>query len=253
MARFSVWNGVRINPQHQSLPEIAAVIEALKPRGRWSREWLVKAGEGGTWQAAWDGHLLALDGPEKLRALYQEGRGLRPRLWVTPYVVVRGRPQWDAAEWRQIAECAAVTGRVVLNLEDGPQYWNGDTDPDLLRANYLEPLAATVRSIGAQAGRLGHRVHLQLCAIPRAWSVASLGGVDAINAWLSYCRSAAWECYDAAAPDLDVALSMERLEQLGVWGDPQWRIPVVNRSRIDAWACSPRARRGLQVWHLDGD
>lgn len=268
--RFTVWNGVAINPAYQHVRDIRDALLALRPphMQRFSLEWLVKAGEGGSYQArglhqSWgDPHPLAIDGPATLRRLYLAGQRLRPRLYVTPYVVVRGRPDWNQAEWTQIAACAAVAKRVVLNLEDGPAYWGGPTDPESLRAEYLWPLAYAIREAETVGRR---RVSVELCAIPRLGVLEHLGGVPAILTWLEFCAqfrgSASWECYDAASPHrdgeryecLDVAHSFERLEGAGVWGDAQWRIPVVQRSRIGAWASTKHARRGLQVWHLGGD
>lgn len=263
MPRLGVWNGTHIGAQYRGLADIRDAILALQPPGRWSLEWLVKAGEGGSWQGTWDQHPLAIDSPRTLRALFLEGRGLRPRLLVTPYVVVRGRAEWNEAEREQVAACAAATGRVVLNLEPGDHYWGGPTQPSLLRQDYLAPLEARLR----QALRAARRrtASVELCAIPRRAAIEALGGVEAITAWLEFCAlfhgSAAWETYDAASPHadgetwecLDVAHAFARLEALGVWGDPQWRIPVVQRSRVAAWARTAYARRGLQVWHLDGD
>lgn len=267
MARFSVWNGTSINPAYQSLEDAAAAIEALKPAGRWSREWLVKAGEGGTWQARWDPiHPLALSGQRDLAMLRNAGLAMRPRLYVTPYIVVRGQWEWKEAEWSHIATCLATCGKVVLNLEDGAQYWNGPTDAAALRAEYLEPLQARLSGWGGLKPDAAGRFNLELCCIPRSYVLRALGGVLAINTWLDYCRSASWECYDELSPHpggdsgaaecLEPVHAFERLEALGVWGDERRnprRIPVVQRSRIGAWASHPVARRGLQVWHLDGD
>ncbi len=220
-------------------------MRALAPPGTWTHEWLVKAGEGGTWQGTWDSHPLALDGPDKLRSLRQQGERLDPPLVVTPYVVVRGRPEWNEAEWEQIAACADVADRVVLNLEPGSQYWNGPKDPTGVREQYLEPMLERVRSRAPRA-------KLELCAIPRQWVVDELGGRESLRAWLESVSSASWECYDAAAPDLDVGKSLTRVTG---WGghETAYRIPVVQRSRIAAWADTPLCRPGFQVWHLDGD
>ena len=245
-ARFGVWNGVSIQRRYQSLEEVHAAVQELNPYPeRWAPEWLVKAGEAGTWQLAWDSHPLAISGPEDLRALYERGQEIG--LLVTPYVIVRGRAEWNAGEWAQIAACAEITGRVVLNLEDGPRYWNGPTRAWALAAEYLAPLRERLPA-GAQ---------LELCAIPRNHVVHSLGGPAAIAAWLSLCTSCSWECYDAIAPDLDVAASMERVagwfNLAGVALRPEYFIPLVQRSRIGDWAPTIYAAHGLQVWHLDGD
>ena len=50
-ARFTVWNGVSINARYRSLVDIRDAIQALSPNPKWALEWLVKAGEGGTYQA----------------------------------------------------------------------------------------------------------------------------------------------------------------------------------------------------------
>src|SRR5947209_1889212 len=79
--RFSVWNGVSINPRFRSVAEVAAAVLALAPATPWDEiEWLVKAGEGGSYQAAWlhpswgDGHPLAVDSAAKLGQLIQAGQ-----------------------------------------------------------------------------------------------------------------------------------------------------------------------------------
>jgi hypothetical protein len=175
---------------------------------------------------------------------------MNPPLLVTPYIIVRGRSEWNTAEWDQIARCAAVTGRVVLNLEPGETYWNGPTKQVELQSWYLGPMRARVQALAPAA-------RLELCAIPRQWVVDALGGVASIGGWLQATQSASWECYDAVAPDLDVALAMARVkqwaDQTGFHGGAHFRIPLVQRSRIQAWANTEYASNGLQVWHLDGD
>lgn len=264
MPRLSVWNGIAINYKYRSIKDIRDAILALKPPGEWSLEWLVKAGEGGSWQyQLGDHHPLAVSSAGQLYELSRAGRQLRPPLRVTGYVVLRGFRAWRDDELNQIAACVSATGRVVLNLEPGDHYWRGPTVPSLLRQEYLEPLAERIRAAMRSSKR--RVASVELCAIPRRAAIEALGGVEAIIAWLEFCAqfrgSAAWETYDAVSPHrdnewyecLDVAHAFSRLEALGIWGDPQWRIPVVQRSRLPVWAATPYARRGIQVWHLGGD
>lgn len=251
---FGVWNGVSIGRRYGSLGDIAEAIGDLAPSVGWRFEWLVKAGEAGTWQATWDSHPMAVSGPEKLADLIAQGREFG--LEVVPYVIVRGRPSWRTAEWVQIAECAAVASRTVLNLEPGDHYWDGPTQVGQLDQDYLQPLRQRIdaRAPGAP---------LELCAIPRERVINELGGRATIRAWLRAAQSASWECYDAASPHrdgetyecLDVAHSMQRVEN---WlpeelRRSEYRIPLVQRSRIHAWSDTEYAAAGLQVWHLDGD
>jgi len=210
----------------------------------------VKAGEAGTYQATWDNHPMAIDGPARLKTLFDQGKAMNPPLIVTPYVIVRGRAEWNTAEWDQIARCAAVTGRVVLNLEPGEAYWNGPTRLIELQSWYLGPLRARLQALAPTA-------RVELCAIPRQWVIDELGGVATLGAWLSAAQSASWECYDAIAPDLDVAKAISRVDgwaaQTGLTRGRHYRIPLVQRSRIQAWANTEYAADGMQVWHLDGD
>lgn len=259
MRRFSCWLGTSIPERFRSISDIAAAVQALKPPGRWRREVLVKAGEGGSFQARWlhpswgDDHPLAVDSAAQLHRLWLAGRALRPRLDVAGYVVLRGREEWREAELDQIAACAAACGgRVVLNLEDGDAYWQGPTDKYDLEDLYLNPLEERLAA-------LLPRARLELAAIPRASSINALGGVETFNLWLTLCVSVAWEMYGRMAPDLRVDVAMPRLEGIGVWGDEsretprRWRrIPIVEKGEIDEWASTPYAQHGLQVWHLDG-
>jgi hypothetical protein len=249
--RFGVWNGVAISREYSSLAVVAAAVRALCPQGRWYLEWLVKAGEV-DWQSRWDSHPLAIDGPAKLKALYQEGRRLRPALKVTPYFVIRGRPQWIAEEHQKIALAASITGRVVLNLEEGERYWNGPTDPEQLRCEYLDPLARMIRTLAPR-----RRVQIQIGAIPREWVVRELGGDPAIDEWARFAGAMSWECYGAAARDLmpDVAMARVRqwLSDVPKAKGPAYYVPIVQRSMIAQWAGSPECRDGMEVWHLGGD
>lgn len=249
MARFSVWNGVSINPAYRDLADIRDAVYSLKPDG-FTAEWLVKAGEGGTWQAAWDPHPLALDGMGKLIDIYRQGQGLKPKLKVTPYVVVRGREEWNEAEWRQIAEAAFVNNRVALNLEDGAPYWNGPTNAERLREEYLRPMMRVLRSVAPYA-------RVQVTAIPREWVVDDLGGPACIRSWLDVATEASWECYGLVASDLLVDRAMARvrgwLDGCGCFEKPRYRVPLVQRGEIDRWAGTEYTAAGLEVWHLDGD
>ena len=247
---FRVWNGVSISPEHRTLADIRDAVLALKPAGTWGLEWLPKAGEGGSWQSTWDHHPLAIDGPHKLRQLYREGQRMRPKLAVTPYVVVRGGAAWQEAEWDQIAACAAVTGRVVLNLEPGGMYWLGQTDPDTLTQEYLLPLEARLAGVAPRA-------KLHLTAIPRRWCFDELGGATTMTSWLYACYSASFECYGDIAPDLRVDVAIPRakamLAEVGVTLPARYYYPLVQRSEIARWASTSWARYGLEVWHLSGD
>lgn len=246
--RFAAWNGTTIHPAYQSLANIRDAVQAIAPAGSWGLAWYPKAGEGGTWQSAWDGHPLAIDGPDKLRALVREGRRLRPRLNVVPYVVVRGRADWNEAEWEQIAACAREAGEVVLNLEPGSAYWAGPTDAAELTAEYILPLKARLAGIKAK---------LRLAAIPRAWVFDALGGAATMVAWLYACDSASWECYGMVADDLLVDRAIPRvramLAAVGVQLPARYYSPIVQRGEIGTWVGTPWARYSLEVWHLDGD
>jgi hypothetical protein len=252
MPRFSVWNGVSISRGYASMADVAAAVQALVPDGpRWSPvEWLVKAGEGGTYQRTWDHHPLAIGSAAELGQRIKEGaaRGIR----VVPYIVVRGRADWRGAEHQQIVECAAVARRVVLNLEEGASYWNGPTNQQELQETWIWPLEEALRRTPR-----ARTAEIEICAIPRRWVVDALGGLPCLAAWLAFARRASWECYDAIADDLDVAASIARVTSWGAetgWGkQPRFKIPVVQRSRIEAWAGTKYARYGLEVWHLDGD
>ncbi len=246
--RFAVWNGVSISSAYQSLSDILAAIKALVPNGNYALEWLVKAGEGGTYQATWDSSPLAIDGPAKIKSLCDEGAALG--LTVTPYFVIRGKPEWIPAEITQIAAAAGAAGRLVLNLEPGNQYWDGPTDAPTLTTTYLAPLKAAILAASPDCV-------IEVAGIPRQWCVDTLGVANTLDAWAIFANRMAWECYDSEAPDLDVAASMDRVR---VWlapvGSAQgegYHIPIVQRSRIGAWAGTPYASAGVEVWCLDSD
>ena len=235
-----MWNGSAIGAGYHSLADIARAVQALVPAS-WTDvglEWLVKAGEGGDWQSRWDTHPLAVSGPARLAELVAEGEQLGVR--VVPYVVVRGRADWLGAELVQVAACARVAERVVLNLEPGAQfYFNG---------------VPSVEWVNAYFDRLGlGSSKLELCAIPRTLAASYLGGPAVMQAWLAHASRASWECYDAAAADLSPDRALQLVEQWGAPPGPQYRIPVVQRSRVGAWCDSELAGGGMEVWHLDGD
>jgi hypothetical protein len=259
--RFGVWNGTTINPAYSSLEDIHRAVLELMPPGKWTPEWYPKAGEGGTWQAAWDGHGLALDGFGKLLALVEEGK--RIGLNVVPYVIIRGRPEWREAEFAQIAECAVACRRVILNLEPGSHYWNGPTTAEALLEEYIRPMWDRIRAaFGPDPS--WKKVFVQLGYIPRQWVVDALGGDDndrnilsTLDAWVENVGGISWETYDGIAHDLCVADSMARVDY---WlADTKkarrtaFKVPIVQRNRIHVWAHSSFAAHGLEVWHLDGD
>ncbi len=190
---FSVWNGITIGQQYTNLQDIKNAVHVLNPfprRTTWREEWLVKAGEGGTWQAALgDNHQLALSGPSKLADLVQEGLTLRGKLNVIPYVVIRGRPEWDDAEHQQIVDCCQVAQRCILNLEPGAQYWDGPIDQQQLFNEYINPLLDRLNiSLGA------NNWQLEVCMIPRQWTQDVLGGEPAWAAWVSKVQRVSYEC-----------------------------------------------------------
>src|ERR1051326_1079876 len=116
--RFTVWMSSNIPAHYGSVDDIAAAVFALVPPGSWDEvELLLKAGEGGSWQAAFDPHPLAINSPMGLLERVQDGRAVGLR--VSPYVVVRGRPEWMAGEVQMIRQCVEVAGRCVLNVEPG--------------------------------------------------------------------------------------------------------------------------------------
>ena len=234
---------------------MAAAIGRLEPersqRDHWELEWLVKAGEGGAWQEELNrsGHPLTVDGPGKLRHLREAGRRLPRPLRVTPWVVIRGRPEWNEGEWALIAQCAEVAGRVVLDWEPREPnglYWNGPTEPAALLDQYIEPLLRRVRARAPAAD-------LELDTLPRKSDAQKLGGQAVVKTFLQHVSSASWQCYDLLDPrGMNVAAAMA---QVNAWAPPGWqfRIPVVQRSRIGAWADTPFCAHGMEVWHLDGD
>lgn len=234
---FSVWTGANTPSGLRTELQIAEAIRGLCPWPDADLEWYIKAGEGGSWEAEWDEHPLALGGPQDLinRRDVLAHLGVR----VVPWVVVRGRPEWAEGEYNVIRACAGISGACVLNLEPGPSYWNGPTEPGLI-AEWIDRIGLTPEQ-------------LWLTAIPRHSAVAELGGPQAMAAWLERVGGASWECYDATASDLNPDLALPRVGAWDSTDNPWKRIPIVQRSRIGAWADSAWTDLALQVWHLGGD
>lgn len=245
MRRFTVWSGSSISPQHRTIEDLARAVYALVPAGVWDQvELLLKAGEGGSWQSAFDSHPLAPRDSAHLAGLVAEALtfGLR----ITPYVVTRGRSGWIAGEQAMVSACVAVAGRCVLNTEPGSPYWNGPNDPAFIRSY--------IRGCGVSADAL------EVCMIPRAGQVAELGGAACIQAWTdpALVGSASWETYGVSAgqPGPTSLLVNEAIPRLDGWGvppGPQYRIPVCQRSELSRWADTQWAAYGLACWYLDGD
>jgi len=234
-----VWNGSAIDARYHKLADIAQAVRALVPVS-WTDvglEWLVKAGEGGDWQSRWDPHHLAVSGPARLGELVAEGEQLGLR--VVPYVVVRGRADWLDAELAQVEACARVAERVVLNLEPGASYFNGTPTLDWVNGYFARLGVASEK--------------LELCAIPRTLAASYLGGPAVMQSWLAHASRASWECYDAAAADLSPDRALQLVDQWGAPAGQQYRVPVVQRSRIGAWCDTELAAGGMACWHLDGD
>src|SRR5438105_4289657 len=121
LRRFSVWCGSSIGANRRTAADLADGAVSLLPAGHWDEvEVLVKAGEGGSYQAEWlhptwgDPHPLAIDSPDKLGQLIAQCRPLGVR--ITPYVVVRFRPSWLLDEQAMIRQLVRIAGRCVLNV-----------------------------------------------------------------------------------------------------------------------------------------
>lgn len=240
---FAVWNGVNLTGDLES---IIGRVHALTPPGDWSVEWFPKAGEGGSWQSALSDP-RGLSGPAMLAAWVARGLALGAR--VAPYVVVRGRPEWNAIEWEQIGACAAEAGKVVLNLEPpggGRFYWNGPTTPAYIQ-QYCDGFREAMQRHGAASA------DVSLCYIPRRGQVDELGGDAALRVWIRNVTMASGECYEdapapALAPGYAIPNIMARYSE-----DPRKLIPCVQRSMIGRYADSAWAAAGMEVWHLDGN
>lgn len=242
--RFTVWGPSNLSPRYSSILDILVEVQRLVVGSGWTEvEFLMKAGEGGTWQGAFDSHPLAPRGPNDLIDYVQVARDFGMR--VSPYVVVRGRREWLAAEQVMIEKCCAIAGRCNLNVEPGTPYWNGPNDPDFIR-DYLR---------GS-----GPRDALEVTLIPRLSQVNELGGRACIAAWTdpTLVGSASWECYGVSAPisgptSLLVDEAIPRLDGWGVPADLHYRIPICQRSERARWAETIWAAGGLQIWFLDSD
>lgn len=243
--RFTVWNGSNISPIHKTIQDLCQATWSLVPVGVWDEiELFMKAGEGGTWQSAFDPHPLAINGWIKLLSHIQAAEQYAVR--ITPYVVVRGRSEWVGPEQTLINQCVKVADRCNLNVEPGSQYWNGPNDPAYIRA-YLS-------GIGVQASKL------ETTLIPRQAQVDELGGPACIQAWTdpALVGSASWETYGLSAPgpgptSLAVSDAIPRLEGWGVPSDPRYQIPIPQRAERDRWAETQWCKAGMQIWWLDGN
>lgn len=243
--RFSVWGPANLSNRYGSILDILLAVRQLVVGSGWTEiEFLMKAGEGGSWQGAFDPHPLAPNGPDELLHYVEAARDFGMR--VTPYVVVRGRPEWIAGEWAHIKQCVDIAGRCVLNVEPGAPYWNGRNDSPTIYG-YLHGIHVPPEA-------------LEVCLIPRQTQVNELGGAACIQAWTdpAYVGSASWETYGVAAgisgpTSLLVNEAIPRLDAWGVPADPHYRIPVVQRSERAQWADTPWTAGGMQVWYLDGD
>jgi hypothetical protein len=233
---FGVWNGVTLL---HTLGTIFSRVRALTPPGDWQPAWYPKAGEGGTWQRALSDP-NGLTGEAMLRDWVRQGAATG--VGVIPYVVVRGRAEWNTAEWDQIAACVRAAGWCILNLEPGTPYWNGGTDADAGR-RYLHGLAART-GVGKES--------LELCAIPRTTQINELGGPETLKGWLEGVSRASWECYeDSPAPALAPGYAIPHVVQ-PLTSDPLKQIPLIQRSMIDRYHDSEWLANGGEVWHLDG-
>jgi hypothetical protein len=243
--RFSVWCGAKLSPARQTVTDLAQAALALLPPGSWDTvELLIKAGEGGTWQGSFDSHPLAPHSAADLQALIASAS--RSGVRISPYVVVRGRPEWRSQEQQLVRDCVRIAQRCVLNVEPGASYWNGSTDPAYIR-QFLRDLIVPALS-------------LEVCAIPRLAQVNELGGAASLQAWTDsqLVGSASWETYGVTAgvsgpTSLLVNEAIPRLDGWGVSPGAAYRIPVVQRSERLRWASEPWAAYGLQVWYLEGD
>lgn len=234
---FSVWTGAYQDQADTSVPYVKQKIHNLCPWDNAYLEWYVKAGEGGSWQRQFDDHPLAPDSENGLRGLYDNAAHFS--LKVVPYVVVRGRFEWEAQEHEQIRACVRATGACVLNLEPGAPYWNGPVTSTGVQ-NWFNRLAVPPEN-------------LFLTAIPRHSAVMSLGGWETMRTWVWNVGGVSWECYGAIADDLRVDQAIPRVREMLPGYGPWYFVPVVNRSEIVEWAGTTYAEPALQVWYLDGD
>lgn len=248
------WGGQNIPSWYQGYEQIFAQVKQLAaPYGDkfGPLEWYPKAGEGGSWQARYlhptwgDPHPLAIDGPGAIRTMVEMGKS--DGVSVNPYVNVRGRPAWMEGEWRQICEIMLQgVGRVILNLENGSEFWNGPTDPDGVQ-RWWDGLYRTSDEMG-----LGDRLKTEIATIPRPSVYRALGGSETMRTWLKNADMASWECYDGVASDLGPA-SLLTVNPLAPDDGPQWRIPICQRNRMEVWSRMDLTNYGMEVWYLDGN
>lgn len=243
--RFTVWGPANLSRAYRSVQQLAEAARALLPAGDWDEvELLLKAGEGGSWQSMFDSHPLAPSGAQHLATIVADGAHYGVR--ITPYVVVRGRTTWVGPEQDHMRTCAQVAGSVLLNVEPGAPYWNGPNDPGFIRG-YIKGTGLPKEKI-------------RVCLIPRQGQVNELGGAECIAAWTdsTLVGGASWETYGVTAgisgpSSLLVNEAIPRLDGWGVSAEPQYRIPVVQRSERHRWAETPWCAAGMEVWYLDGD
>jgi hypothetical protein len=234
---FSVWHGNSIG-NFGSLEQIVDAVRALCPEpDACDLEWWPKAGEV-DWQSAFDPHPLAISGPEELGRHHARMSELGVRL--VPYVVVRGRPEWQDREQAMIRACVQYTGVCCLNLEPGTQYWNGATSPGGVQL-WLDALGVPPDN-------------LWLCPIPRRWVIDTLGGPATMRTWMAACAGTSWQCYeDAPAPDLAPDRALPLVDEWAPNDSPWHRIALVQRSMVQRYWDHPRMQLAMQVWHLAGN
>lgn len=262
LKRFSVWNGTSISSRWNSVAEIAQAVRSLKPKDYHATpEWLVKAGEFGSWQSTWDNSRFAVDGPQKITDLHNqtiEAAGVR----TTPYVVLRSNESFGplTTEWEFIYQCAQATPHhwVVCNLEPGLLYWNGPVDLPSLDDHYIGPMWEYLKQRCQDDGWDVSAIHLEVTCIPRQGVINQLGGDEVMRHWLQGMNSASWECYGIIAPgespdSLTVDAAIPRVDAWAPDTRGRWRIPLVQRDEVQTWYRERWARYGMQVWHLDGN
>lgn len=244
---FGVWVGADSGGYGVGFTELIDATFALVPPGvEWTDvQMLIKAGEGGSWQAQLSPAPLAVKSEDDLSDKHTVGSIYA--MTVVPYVVVRGRAAWIPAEIAQIQACIRACGMCVLNVEPGAPYWNGSTSPEIIR-QYLASIDAATPA------------ELQVAMIPRQGQVDELGGAATIAAWTDpqYVGSAAWETYGLAAgisgpTSLLVDEAIPRLDGWGVPPGDQYRIPIVQRDERERWADTDWTAAGMQVWYIFGN
>jgi hypothetical protein len=246
------WGGQNIGSWYQGYEQVFAQVKQLS--GPYMEkfgplEWYPKAGEGGSWQARYlhptwgDPHPLAIDGPGAIRTMVEMGKA--DGVGVNPYINVRGNPAWNEAEWRQICEIMQQgVGRVILNLENGTDFWLGPTDPEGVQ-QYWDGLYKT-------ADEMDVGLTVEIASIPRANVFRELGGKATMQTWLANADQASWECYDAIASDLGPN-SLLLVNPIAPDDGPHWRYPICQRNRMAVWSALSQSDHGMEVWYLDGN